>query len=76
VFVEKQQELRVTLKGAVFSLHYISEKVMSLVDPGHRIHHLVSQLYTITTAAGEEWLRELESCKRPIAEEDKIELTL
>lgn len=74
VFVEKHMSLRGTLKGAFFSLNYIAEKVVSHVEQGHRIHQLASQLYSITTAAGEEWLRELESCRKPISEEDKIEL--
>lgn len=76
VFVEKQQGLRAILKGAFFSLNYIAEKVMSHLEPGHRIHRLASQLYAISTVAGEEWLGELEACKKPIAEEDKIELML
>lgn len=76
VFVEKQQSLRGTLKGAFFSLNYIAEKILSHVEAGHPTHRLASQLYSITNAAGEDWLRELEAFKRPIAEEDKIELRL
>lgn len=77
VFVEKQQSLRGTLKGAFFSLNYIAEKILSHVEvKGHRTHQLASQLYSVTNAAGEDWLRELEASKKPRAIQDKIELPL